>query len=589
MAMKVKPSEEDTAKMGNIPSLLTSSVSDYQRNVLEDQIRAAVHKTIAPSGASKVSKFLPSGGKPRAKLVKKKSKVKDTTSCNKQKTKPVLTVSDEDRYALWWSFNTDLTKGEYPNWKGMKVYPLNLSTKEKDRLIKNQQMSRNSRLEIETLKAVGITPRSERNKQQLIGTAPHPGSPGEFSKLVSRCKSYERELIDMYCAKVSVTRWSPFAMLTDTYHPINTSDMGASMEDMIDKLENIVAQDKVNNPYVLENQPPWQVSALHKATAAVFDMDVSEVVPSVYATDQSANDSVFYGTSGSLTKPGSEPLYIYTTSDINALRKDQWTTNHETIYRAMTSNMKSYRGSDAAKLIVQLRRVELRKRRANQVSNRLVEPHRYLRWLRNHDSSYQRELVESRRNEVDQSYVMKLGMQVHPLYHGSVKSYGKMIEAYNCGRIRAFDDGYMGKECFGTWFTRTEALTGALEGFEFFITDQVNKEKLAEKLVSNMLVHQVKEQFSFVQWAHMFEKPLLAKSTTVSKNSLSPMTDAIFEKWDQERTGAEVVDIAAFRAKRTEDLSELLAKVKPRLSNLTEEQKEGARMLMEALGEMLEG
>ena len=59
---------------------------------------------------------------------------------------------------------------------------------------------------------------------------------------------------------------------------------------------------------------------------------------------------------------------------------------------------------------------------------------------------------------------------------------------------------------------------------EFFITDQVNKEALVDKLIANAIVQKDKEQLSFKQWAYMVESQYLptVETTTVSESPRGP-------------------------------------------------------------------
>jgi hypothetical protein len=348
------------------------------------------------------------------------------------------------------------------------------------------------------------------------------------------------------------------------------------MDDVIFKLETLVEQDQVQS-LVRIDQPPWEETAaansLIKATANVFDMDLTDVLPSA------ANDFVGPGQPVMVSDPGH---VNYTVTSFKAQGQDQWSTRHEGMYQEMCAKASEYRGTSVAKYVVEVRRKAKRQGSLPQqisekklLATAMSESTRYLTWLCNRDSSAQRERTESVRKQADQAYVMQLGMQVHPLYHGGKKTYDNMIKAMQANRIRAFDNGLMGNERYGTWFTRVTGIINLANNMEFFITDQVNKEALADKLIANAIVQKHEEQVSFKQWAYMVESQHLpVETTTVSEDS--PSTPV-----------AEVVDLNSFRTKRTEDVGALLAKLKPKLSNLTEEQKEGVRIAMDMLKEMM--
>ena len=524
----------------------------------------------------------PSGGKVKTKPVSKKRKNK-TAVTQQQKVKPVLSANDDERYAMWWAFHTDMTKGEYPSWKGMKVKSIDASTKERELAKRQSLMSRSSKAKILNYQAVGITPDSQRKRRDLIGSACHPSDQVGYGKVVANNKSYEQELVSRYVEKSQVARALPETfgdwewLQSSRTHDVKISDTYVDMDDVIFKLDDIVEldgsypdseyeyhvqtiveQDKVE-PLVLVDQPPWDeptiAAPLLEATANVFDMDITDVLPSA-----AANDSTPVMSSSARAN--------WTIAGIKGLAQDQWSLRHEGIYREMCAHSKEYRGTSVAKYMVARRRADKQQR---------MDSVHYLNWLRDHDSSKHRDYVESTRKVAVQDYQMDVGMQVHPLYHGGKKSYDNMIEVMQHRRIAAFDYGLMGNECFGAWFHRTEAVINVAKNTEFFITDQVNKEALVDKLIANAIVQKDKEQLSFKQWAYMVESQYLPTVETTTVSESSPSTPV----------GAEVVDLNSFRAKRTNDVGSLLAKLKPKLSNLTEEQKEGVRIAMDLLNEMM--
>lgn len=563
MAMLVKPEgvDLDQPHIRLISGSLIGGLEIRQQLALKDLIHSAVH------GGDTVSKYKPSGGKVKTKLVSKKRKSK-TVVTQQQKVKPVLSANDDERYAMWWAFHTDMTKGEYPSWKGMKVKSIDASTKERELAKRQSLMSRSSKAKILNYQAVGITPDSQRKRRDLIGSACHPSDQVGYGKVVANNKSYEQELVSRYVEKSQVAKAIPLVFgyldhLQEVIQPIvKISDSVVDMDDVIFKLQTIVEQDKVE-PLVLADQPPWETSqqTLLKATAEVFDMDLADVLPSA-----AANDSIPPGVPVMVSDPVM-PRANWTIAGIESLAQEQWSLWHEGIYREMCAHSKEYRGTSVAKYMVARRRADKQQR---------IDSVRYLNWLRDHDSSQHRDYVESTRKVAVQDYQMDVGMQVHPLYHGGKKSYDNMIEVMQHRRIAAFDYGLMGNECFGTWFKRTKAVINVAKNTEFFITDQVNKEALVDKLIANAIVQKDKEQLSFKQWAYMVESQYLPTVETTTVSESSPSTPV-----------AEVVDLNSFRAKRTNDVGSLLAKLKPKLSNLTEEQKEGVRIAMDLLNEMM--
>ena len=300
---------------------------------------------------------------------------------------------------MWWAFHTDMTKGEYPSWKGMKVKSIDASTKERELAKRQSLMSRSSKAKILNYQAVGITPDSQRKRRDLIGSACHPSDQVGYGKVVANNKSYEQELVSRYVEKSQVARALPETfgdwewLQSSRTHDVKISDTYVDMDDVIFKLDDIVEldgsypdseyeyhvqtiveQDKVE-PLVLVDQPPWDeptiAAPLLEATANVFDMDITDVLPSA-----AANDSTPVMSSSARAN--------WTIAGIKGLAQDQWSLRHEGIYREMCAHSKEYRGTSVAKYMVARRRADKQQR---------MDSVHYLNWLRDHDSSKHRDYV----------------------------------------------------------------------------------------------------------------------------------------------------------------------------------------------------
>lgn len=579
MAMKVKPVEASEPHIRLMTGDLVSVFNSDQLTSVGNAVRAVIYGT--------KSKIKPSDSKRSKKKLVAKQRKKDMESCRQQRTKPVFPTSptptlneyDDAHYAMWWDFKTDLSKGEYPNYKGMKIHPIDASNKEKMLATRKSYESKVSKQAITNLKAVGVTPRAHVKMPKLHGNAPHPADKTGFAELIASNKSYEQELIARYCDESALARDLPmiFGYLdhisTITLQPTNVSGkVHVDVElDMIAKLEELVNADKNKQPTVVAvtaDQMRYD-DRIMRAEAKHFDMDLSEYLQERFPS--AANDTEF--TQSDLIV--SETLY----------EKEQWMTPEERLQ--LMSAPRSVINSDEVEYCYALRNMkDVSTTEYNQpigvYDERAYlreEGFRYLNWLRYRDSRWSREKQESIRVQACQAYTMDVGMEVHPLWHTGEAMTKMHIRALSRSRIRAFDDGLMNNMDAGTWYSnvqhviqrkkeealRAEVIAAAAE--------HSYNEELADHIVNQALV----KQDEIVSYGSDFvdEEPM---DTVATVSEHSP-TSVVQE--------AEIVTLSVVRNERAQDVSNLLNLIKPKLSGLTKEQQEGARLMVNALNELL--
>lgn len=577
MAMKVKPNVTSEPPIRLMTGDLVSVMNSDELTSVGNAVRAVLY-------GSK-SKIKPSDSKRKRKKLVAKQHVKDMESCSKKKTKPVFPSKptpthnehDDGRYAMWWDFKTDLSIGEYPNYKGMKIHPINASYKEKMLAEVKSRESKVSKSSIKNLKALGVTPRAHAKAPKLCGNAPHPADKSGFAEVIAANKSYEKELISRYCSESALARDLPsiFGHLdhisTVTQIPTNASGTGSvnAELDTINKLEEIVMQDnKQRTVSAVTDKVMRHNDRLHRAEAKLFDMELGEYLQERFPS--AANDDKF--------KP-SDLLVSETRYE-----QEQWTTPEDRM------NMMAAPGavisSDEIAYCYALRNAEdVSTIEYNQPIGihdegawLTAEGFRYLNWLRYHDSRWLREKQESIRVQACQAYTMNVGVEVHPLWHTGEAVTAKHISALNRSRIRAFDDGLMDNMTPGTWYwamphiiaikkEKAEKAEALLKN----ITEQIDNEELADKIVNETMSMQDEV---IVSYGSDFVEEEDEVSTTASEHSPTPV-------------GAEIVELAAFRNDRALDIAGITPKLKPLFAGLTKEQAEGARIVIEALTKAL--
>ena len=464
---------------------------------------------------------------------------------------------------MWWSFHTDFTKGEYPKYKGVKVCSVDTSAKDKLLAIRKTQESEVSKKRIEIIKAVGTTPRSHTTLPKLVGRTPHLGNQDVFKAVTEANKDYERTLIERYVVGASLARdlggvYQHLDHLGTTTSLVrNTStDTSMHMGSVIQKLEAII--DSEENKQALVSPVTADQPLPHVAPRPLVNITDTSIAINLRVTPSAANSDDFIA---------SETQYEW----------EQWMTPEERLrYLAKPGR------------VVDLEELDyiLAQKDTDTFSTTPVydwashftlfynkEGFRLMNWLRRRDSRWRREKTEAIRVQAYQAYTPQLGEDVHPLYHAGEEVFNKLTAIRQRGRIRAIDDSVMIREPFGVWFRRGEYTKLDMQHIPNMITEQINKEALADKLIENYISR--KEVVSY--GSDFVEEEPMDETATVVRTVPVPVSKV-----------AEIVDLSIVRSKRTDSISNLLASIKPKLEGLTEEQKEGVRSaVIEALNKAL--
>lgn len=561
--MKIKP-VLDTRMIGSNSDDLLFHVNNHVRTRLGDLFKSALRKQALEdsqprSQENRCETFEPRSSSARGKRLKV-VKEKDHVSCNLAKTIPVLDIVDKTRttddselYAMWWDFNGDRSTV-------MPTVSIDISAKEKAERINRMRHSQANKASIKQLKAVGITPRAHKHGLGIIGKAPHHASP-EFGDVIANNPQYKQELYDRYLMDRSIERLDyvyNYIIPTNTQSLASypSADTDVDLEEMIKNLEiHIEAQ-----PSVLVGPP---VPSDTRTTTLVES-------EAQYERDQ-----------------WTENWPIYPDLD---LAIEEWTPAHQDIYQTVSDYFSQYRGTDTAKSIVRMKEVT-DKRRENGFA--------YQHWLIKHRSSIKlRERVESSKLRVNPDHVMATGITVHPLYHNGMEAFANLRDYFNHRRIATYSFGVVNNDVYKTWYETSEEIVsrnlaekaenaeriaGIRQGIEAAET-----EELADTIVDQVVAkHTDKSQLSYKQWNYMVASQF-DKITTVSEDSQTPMTDAIFNKWAEERKGAEVVSLTDVRSKRAANVGSFLSKLDFNISDLTPEQKDSIRnTVLQALNEAL--
>ncbi len=555
MAMKRKPKDSDISV--DLTSGVTAPMlAGYQHTRLSDVIKGALRKP-SRSLENRCKPFETRNKKLQVKW-KKRKKIVDSVSSNLAKTIPVLDLDDgpqsiaddAERHALWWDFNGDRSTL-------MKTLPINMPAKEKAERLRSIRMSQESKARINNVKACGITPRSHKKLPKIISPhVPHHAS-SEFGEVVADNPEYMQEMYERYLVNLSIGKLASLDMelcftpertgVPVTHHDVNPIDYtDVNAEETIRKLEALVEEDKQDT-----------VSPV----TALDNFDISSALPS----DTAVPTLVQRETQYEQEQWGMNwPIDPNVTFSI-----EEWTPDHEDMYKTMVAYRRQYRGTQAAKSLVACKR---------SATKRREDGFAYQHWLIKHRSSlHLRERVELSKWRVNPEHDLNLGITVHPMYHNGMEHFANLRNYYTPRRIAMFSMGEADRKCFGHWYELTEQLMiekeearadASLDGAT--IIEQAEKEQLTEKIVDDA-VHKLngETQLSFKQWNYMIasqydKMTVQPKVTTVSEDSPSANT-------------AEVVSLKDVREKRAANISTFLSGLDFNISDLTPEQKSVVR------------
>lgn len=609
MAMKVAPSPSSAKD----PEIIRTSFgilsvqSDEELNQLSKVVSDVIYH-----GKPHRSKHSPRVNKPKMKA-KKKSKPAKVPVSPSVATKPVLpTVSvktikdDSERYAMWWSFHTDLSKGEYPKYKGIKVVKYPVDPADRAAGERKMRLSNASRKSIDNVRALGTTPRNHQGPTGLIGSVPHAGDPA-FKEVVLRNSEYEKELISRYVTR-SVIASTTFIRypehLSITRDRTNTSGNDCvNVDEMISKLEQHIAEAPVKTAKV-EAVTTKQMrfdDRVARAEAKALDLDLSDVLagryynPPVNVDTSAANDQSFV--MAGISETPSE--------------KDQLPTAQQYLQER---KLEPLMGDEYADYCKALHRMEKRSDTAHQLhfgpyemdSRELYQEDRrqaarYMGWLHRHDvHNAVRTSVEHARRTALPAYEMQVGIDVPAVYHLGNWAYNGFVKSQIPRRIAAFDYGLLTNDSFSNVMKRTNNQLGTtLTPVDVPIVDVtvLDQEELVNKIVDNA-VERHRNKMTFSEWNQSianFIEYCKEEPTTESESSPSdvPYKGAYAFVHNHKRKpvvtekSAEIVSLSVVRNERADGMSKLLSAIKPKLAGLTPEQEEGARIVLKEMLEML--
>jgi hypothetical protein len=593
--MKSKPKSNDGQKFTVIgtssglavvhtPSEL-SKISEAVSNVIHASRR--VHVVSESKYKPKATKAKVK--KAKTKVVKKKPAAHQPKAKSKPKLKASWAESDDMRYAMWWDFHTDLSKGEYPKYRGIKIYDYPISAEEKALAIERTERSKREKSKVQAVKACGITPRTEL-RNPLLGNAPHPSNKDMFEFGCKQNDEYRKELVARYVLHSSMTR--QFHSM-DRVSPVNHVDhLGithgnsyvmtdhVNVPDMISKLESIV---ELDSKAVMIEQPTVETASvmndIAQATADVFDIDVSKCMP--FAANDTVSDTEAPWVEEKQRMPKDVLAYLHSRG------KEPWPDGKDSI-------IKDYHR---------------------------MEGTRYVQWLARRDSRWLRQRVEIARDQALPEYEMNLGEEVHPLYHVGQDTFDRMVSFQQARRIALYDFGTINNASFKNYIGSSavhnkmgieevrhtsDISTSVSDAIDKHITQEL-ADKLTERYVSRRegrtfgdWIRGIESKYRGTKQAFGFVKNTYTEhvvEATVESSLVSPtplatsdpdMTQALSTPTgDRSSKGAEIVSLASVRKDRKDKLFDLKSILSPKLDSLSEEQKEGARIALKEMLEML--
>lgn len=579
--MKKKPKSNDEQKFTVIGT--SSGLAVVHKPSELSKISEAVSNVIHSSNRVHIisdSKYKPKATKAKVKKTKSKvvKKKPATTPQPKAKTKPVLEVnwaaSDDMRYAMWWDFHTNLSKGEYPEYRGIKITPIPISDQDKELIEQRTVDSRREKGKIQAIKACGITPRTEL-RNPLVGNAPHPSNKEMFEFGCKYHEEYRKELSHRYVELSSMTQHYALIGSTLPFQFVDHLDVirgnsyvmtaQVTTSSMIDKLESIVEQD--SKAQVID-QPTIETASvmndIAQATANVFDIDVSKCMP--FAANETVSDTSVPWVEEKQRMPKDILKYLHSRG------KEPWPKGVDEVVK------------DYFRL----------------------EGTRYVQWLARRDSRWLRQRVEIARDKALPVYEMNLGEEVHPLYHIGEEVYNRMVSFHTSRRISLFDSGIISNGSFKNYLG-----SGAVHNKIYIkevshasdisesVSDAIDKhitQELADKLTERYVSRREGKTYGhwirgidskYTSTTEATDEPSLTSPTPVATSDPDMSQALSTPTGDRSSEGAEIVSLSVVRDDRKKKLLDLRAVLSPKLSDLTPEQKDGARIVIEMMNEML--
>jgi hypothetical protein len=318
------------------------------------------------------------------------------------------------------------------------------------------------------------------------------------------------------------------------------------------------------------------------ATANVFDMELKDVLP--FAT----NDS---------TWEASEAQY----------ERNQWGTSEELTpqQRLQANGQSPMFGNDHMQYCIALGRMEeVSLSEYNFPENNfegnaawlIEEGFAYLNWLLKHRSSiHLRTRTELSLKSITPDYTCDFGTSVHALLHVGTKQFEQTGEYYAHRRAALFELDVLDNCPAGQWFGRAsrkikaekdKAIADAVIDTASVI-DQAEKELLTEMIVDMQIEKMEDASQSSPDTPVVEELVGPTQVTTVSEDSPSAIEENLAYWKGKRESTAEVVSLSVVRNERADGVSKIMTIIKPKLEGLTEEQKEGARLVINALSEAI--
>ena len=588
----------------------SEEVNLLKRAIVEASYHGSVHMVSNPHA----SKFSPSKIKAKQKPVSKVKAVKPGPQ-SKKPTKPVLpapqTVTDDnEKYCLWLEFHDDMSKY-------LKTTPYPLSGTALAAKQRSSRVSKESKRGIETLRALGITPRGVINTAKGSYAIPFWSTP-DLEQIVSSNRSYIKELSVRYCDARSIGAVLPaFRMEGD--------HVNQSVPKARDDLRIFADQDAVVNAsnaaliQVLENQLIAQEKAVNRfndrvarAEAKVFDLyDIDihvgdttrKVGPTVLApSDAAANESLFDACETQHEKEQWADGNIYDMYELMAMGKMP-------IDCELVAYVKQLRGDNAQDHGKYLMPVGVYN---PEVWMREVEGPAYARWLNNHSSVYDRDSREYAKKQLSPGYCTNTGVDVHILAQINLTSFEAMVAGKQSRRIAMFDYGLLRNDSAANWLRQhmprkhTAAVSVSMPVITVEQIEAKQDRVIKETLFDNIM-NQYESKARFRNWVAYVESQVVPVLTDVVEDTTQMVSDTTIKQdsptayavADPDLSGlkkiphgnrtavtAEVVSLADHRDKQqngVKSLTSLLSvNLKNFLSTLSSDQQEELYELLKA-------
>jgi hypothetical protein len=597
-------SESDIRYQTPVDLVTVRSVEEV--NLLSKVIREASYNgSVYLTNHPHTSKFTPRKSKGKQKPVSKVSVARPRPQQSLATTPvllaPTVVTDDNELYALWLDFHHDKSQV-------MKTIAYPVDAKVRVERQRSQRCSKLSKQGIETVRALGLTPRKIRGTAKGSFKIPF-WSNSDFKQIEQDNRSYMKELSVRYRDFREIGAVIPaFRLWNDHINSANPV-MEVSRKDQV-SVENTaliaILEQQLSAAPKMESISMRQMrrdDAVARAEAKVFDLYEEEVTSQYEIVDQytgdtarlvgpvvltpsvtASNDSVFDACETQHEQEQWVDWDIYDQYEAMAMGKTPVDCELVAYYKQLRGDSIQ----DNGKYLIPVGVYD------SEQWMRETEGPTYARWLAKYSvlSNGERLSTETVKSLISPGYCMDLGTHVHILEQMNMDTFNIMVASKTSRRIAMFDYGILRNDSAANWLRQhMPRKCTAVEqvSIPVITVEQIEAKQgrvIKETLFDN-IINQYESKARFRNWVAYAESEVVPVLTDVVEDTTQMVSDTTIKQDSPSSYNAEVVSLTERRNKNKEGIknltsSMLLGNFKEFISTLTREQQDDLIMLIEA-------